>query len=76
MSGRARLGHRRRRGERTNSSWPDTVMARAFLTALARWAVLHHDDDGDATVMLPTGAATAVELARVLRALEAARKAP
>ena len=74
MSGRARLGHRRRlSGERT-ASWPDTTMARAFLVALARWAIAHHDD-GSATIMLPTGAATAEELMRVLRALETARRA-
>jgi hypothetical protein len=73
MSGRARLGHRRRRDERTGSSWPDTDMANAFLRALAHWALLHHDD-GNATIMLPTGSATAEELMRVLRALETARR--
>ena len=69
MSGRARLSHRQRPPRHWAAN--DSALCAAYLRALARWAVLHHDD-GNATIMLPTGAATAAELARVLRAIEAA----
>ena len=64
---------RRRRGERAH--WPDTTMARAFLIALTKWSLTHHDDD-DAQVTLPIGVVGAGELRNVLRALEKARIFP
>ena len=72
MSGRARLGHRRR----WHQHWAEhnTPMCRAFLVALGRWLAAHHDDR-DAEITLPTGTVSAEELGRVLRALERARQA-
>jgi hypothetical protein len=58
-------------GER--AFWPDTVMARAYLIALLKWAVTHHEDV-DARVTLPVGVVNANELLNVLRALEKARQ--
>jgi hypothetical protein len=66
MTGRT---HRRRR-----NGWPSTTMADAFLVALGKWVLLHHEDDG-AVVVLPTGYVTAAELVQVLRGLEKARQA-
>jgi hypothetical protein len=60
----------RRNGER---AWPDTTMARAFLIALTKWALTHHEDD-EAKVTLPIGVVGAEELIRVLRALESVRQ--
>jgi hypothetical protein len=71
MNGRA-YHRRRRHNERT--SWPDTTMARAFLIALAHWAIVHHGDS-NTTVTLPTGRVTSEQLAQVLYALEKARRA-
>lgn len=70
MSGRART-HHRRHNER--AVWPDTTMGNAFLVALGQWVSLHREDDA-AVVVLPTGYVTAVELVRVLGALEIARR--
>jgi hypothetical protein len=69
MTGRTH--HRHQYGERA-SSWPDTVMSRAFLVALARWAMAHHNDN-NARAVLPIGAVGAKELSRVLRGLAAAQ---
>lgn len=65
--------HTHHRGYRERATWPDTVMSAAFLAALARWTLVHHDDV-EATVMLPTGRVTAEQLIQVLCALEAARQ--
>lgn len=63
--------HHRRHGER--ATWPDTQMSRAFLMALTKWAITHHDDL-DITITLPTGRVTGEQLVQVLRALEKARQ--
>ena len=71
MSARHHLRHqyRQHRLERHESqhrhdrrpAWPDTVMAYAFLTALARWATAHHADP-NARIMLPIGSVISREL--------------
>ena len=73
MIGHAHPHRRRRRRYGERAVWPDTVMSRAFMRALADWTLVHHED-ADATVMLPTGRVTAEQLIQVLRALEAARQ--
>ena len=52
----------------------DTSMCRAYLVALARWVIAHHDD-ADARVVLPVGIVGVEELTKVLRGLEVARQA-
>ena len=83
MSARHDLRHqyRQHRLERHESqhrhdrrpAWPDTVMAYAFLTALARWATAHHADP-NARIMLPIGSVISRELIQVLRALNRAQQ--
>jgi hypothetical protein len=67
------MNRHRRHGER--SRWPDTTLACAYLTALTKWAVTHHEDPA-AFVTLPIGVVVADELLNVLRALERARISP
>jgi hypothetical protein len=62
----------RRHSER--ALWPDTPLASAYLRALTKWAITHHDDT-DAQVTLPVGVVGAGDLMKVLRALEKARRA-
>jgi hypothetical protein len=71
MSGRNTY-RRRRPVERWSDH--DTSMCKAYLAALGRWVLTHHDDT-DAKVVLPVGVVSAEELVRVLRALEIARQA-
>lgn len=63
--------HRRQYRER--AAWPDTVMSRAFLIALTKWAIAHHDDL-TTTITLPIGRVTSEQLVQVLGALERARR--
>lgn len=63
--------HRQHR-RRERALWPDTMMARAYLIALTKWALTHHENI-DARVTLPVGVVGAEELLNVLRALEKAR---
>jgi hypothetical protein len=69
--GYGRTHRRRRHGER--ALWPDTTMASAFLIALTKWAIAHHND-ADAKITLPVGAVGVEELMNVLHALEKARQ--
>lgn len=69
MTGRT---HHRQPAERWSDH--DTSMCRAYLAALGRWVMAHHDDV-DAKVVLPVGIVGAEELMRVLHALEIARQA-
>jgi hypothetical protein len=55
------------------SLWPDTALSHAFLIALAQWAIAHHEA-ADARITLPVGVVDAVELLKVMRALERARQ--
>jgi NUMOD4 motif-containing protein len=59
---------------RNYALWPDTTMARAYLIALTKWALTHHENL-KARVTLPIGVVGAEELLNVLRALEKARPA-
>jgi hypothetical protein len=52
--------------------WPNTTMANAYLIALTKWALAHHENL-EARVTLPVGVVGAEELLNVLRALEKAR---
>ena len=54
-------------------AWPDTQMSRAFLIALGRWLLAHHDDV-EARITLPIGVVGGEELTNVLRALERAQE--
>lgn len=64
--------HRRRRHSE-RALWPDTTMASAFLIALTKWAIAHHND-ADAKITLSVGVVGAEELMNVLHALEKARQ--
>lgn len=65
----------RRHHHRHQQHWSDrdTPMCSAYLAALGRWVVTHHDD-ADARVVLPVGVVGAEELVRVLQALERSRQ--
>jgi hypothetical protein len=62
---------RRRNGKR--AVWPDTQIACAYLTALTKWAQIHHQNL-NAKITLPIGVVGVDELMNVLRALEKARQ--
>lgn len=70
-----RPDHHSHRRPSKRALWPDTMMARAFLIALTKWAITHHDNI-DAKITLPVGIVGAGEVLKVLRALEKARISP
>jgi hypothetical protein len=71
MSGRNAY---RRRQSAERWSYHDTSMCHAYLIALGRWVLTHHNET-NAKVVLPAGIVGAEELTKVLRALEIARQA-
>lgn len=64
------MNRHRWNGER--ALWPETTMSCAYLIALTKWAVTHHEDP-KVVVTLPVGVVGAGEVLKVLHALEKAR---